>query len=102
MLLSRIAELRKQMGLSQKELGKELRVYEKTIRNWESGDSYPSIPNLIRLCELFGVSADDLLGLHGSATISLEGLSREDQKRLIAMIQVYINLSRNPPRNKDN
>lgn len=102
MLLSRIAELRKQMGLSQKELGKELRVHEKTIRNWESGDSYPSIPNLIRLCELFGVSADDRLGLHGSATISLEGLSHEDQKRLIAMIQVYINLSRNPPRNKDN
>lgn len=93
MMASRIAQLRNQMGWTQMQLARELRVNLKTIRNWENGDSYPSAPNILRLCELFSVSTDYLFGVEDRPVICLSALSEEDRMKLSAMIQVYINLS---------
>ena len=53
---------RKQLGLSQEELGQKLLVSRQTISLWEKGQTVPTIDNLIRLKEIFGVSVDELLG----------------------------------------
>lgn len=52
---------RKQFGMSQEELGQKLSVSRQTISLWEKGQTLPSIDNLIRLKEIFGVSIDDIL-----------------------------------------
>lgn len=88
----RIVQLRSQMGWTQMELARKLQLNLKTIRNWENGDSAPSAPNIIRLCALFSVSADYLLGLDDRPMIYLDGLSEDDRKKLSAIIQVYMNL----------
>lgn len=53
---------RKKLGLSQEELGQKLLVSRQTISLWEKGQTVPTIDNLIRLKEIFGVSVDEILG----------------------------------------
>lgn len=53
---------RKQLGLSQEELGQKLLVSRQTISLWEKGQTVPTIDNLIRLKEIFGITVDELLG----------------------------------------
>ncbi len=54
---------RKEQGLSQEELGKKLLVSRQTISLWENDQTVPTIDNLIRLKEIFGISVDDILGV---------------------------------------
>lgn len=57
----KIQRYRKSAGLSQEELAKSLLVSRQTISLWENGQTLPTIDNLIRLREIFGVSLDDML-----------------------------------------
>lgn len=58
----RIQALRKNLGLSQDELGQRLLVSRQTISLWENDQTVPTIDNLKRLKEIFGVSVDEILG----------------------------------------
>ena len=57
-----IQKYRKDLGLSQEELGQKLLVSRQTISLWEKDQTVPTIDNLIRLKEVFGVSVDEILG----------------------------------------
>ena len=56
-----IQSCRKTLGMSQAELGEKLMVSRQTVSLWETGQTAPTIENLLRLKELFGVSLDELL-----------------------------------------
>lgn len=58
-----IISYRKDLGMSQDELGQKLFVSRQTISLWEKNQTVPSIDNLIRLSEIFGVSVDEILGV---------------------------------------
>lgn len=60
-LENRLAELRKQAGLSQQELADRLYVSRQAVSRWESGESMPTVENLLYLSELYGVTVDYLL-----------------------------------------
>lgn len=57
---------RKNLGLSQDELGQRMLVSRQTISLWEKNQTVPTIDNLIRLKEIFNVSVDDILGFNGN------------------------------------
>ena len=57
----KIQQYRKGLDLSQEELGQKLLVSRQTISLWEKDQTLPTIDNLIRLGEIFGVSVDELL-----------------------------------------
>ncbi|SFB66711.1 helix-turn-helix domain-containing protein [Ruminococcus albus] len=57
----KLQELRKQRGLTQDELAKELYVSRTAISKWESGRGYPSIDSLKEISRYFSVSIDSLL-----------------------------------------
>ena len=59
----KIRELRKSKNLSQEALGAKLGISGQAVAKWEKGDSYPDICNIPLLCEIFNVSADELLGV---------------------------------------
>ncbi len=59
----RVHELRKQLGLTQAQLGAEVGLSHKSISTIESADSSTSIEKLILLAKFFDVSTDYLLGL---------------------------------------
>lgn len=59
----RVARLRKEKGLTQVELAKALGVAQPIVSKYESGELRLHGELIIRLAELLGVSADELLGL---------------------------------------
>ena len=61
-LPARLVELRKEKGLSQAALAKELGIDCSTIAKYETGDRLPDIVMLCALADYFEVSTDYLLG----------------------------------------
>ena len=58
-----IQKNRKELGLSQEELGEMLLVSRQTVSLWEKDQTVPTIDNMIRLKEVFGISVDEILGI---------------------------------------
>lgn len=56
-----IAELRKEAGLTQKELADRIGVSDKAVSRWENGKNYPDIEIMQALGEIFHVSVSELL-----------------------------------------
>ena len=56
-----IAQLRKQAGLTQMQLGEKLGVTNKTVSRWECGNYMPDLDTCLLLSELFGVTVNELL-----------------------------------------
>ena len=63
----RIAQKRKERGLSQEALGEALGVSRQSVYKWESDSTLPEIDKLIALSRLFGVTIGWLLGVEESA-----------------------------------
>ena len=59
----RIKELRKEKNFSQSQLARRIGVSQKTVDYWELGTNEPKASYIVKLAELFEVSADFLLGI---------------------------------------
>lgn len=60
-IANNIAELRKDMSLTQAELAEKLNYSDKAVSKWERGESIPDVVVLKEVADLFGVSLDYLL-----------------------------------------
>lgn len=58
----KLSQLRKSAGLSQEQLAEKAGVSRQTVFKWEAGLASPSMENILTLCRLFSVSADELIG----------------------------------------
>lgn len=58
----RVAQIRKQMGLSQDKFGELINLSQRTVAAWEAGERTPSFSTLSDLADKLGVSLDYLLG----------------------------------------
>ena len=56
-----LKEIRKDCGLTQKQVADKLSVVESCYANWEQGRTEPNVAMLRKLSEIFGVSLDDLI-----------------------------------------
>ena len=56
-----IAATRRKRGLTQRQLAEALGVSNRTVSKWECGDGLPELANILPLCALLGVTADELL-----------------------------------------
>lgn len=56
-----VYELRREKGLSQKELGALIGVSNKAVSKWETGASAPKTETIIKLAAVLGVTAEELL-----------------------------------------
>lgn len=56
-----IAERRKALGLTQKELAGRLLISDKAVSKWETGAGYPEVTMLPLLAETLGITVDELL-----------------------------------------
>lgn len=57
----KIYSLRKEHNLSQEDLANELNVSRQTVSKWETGESCPDFDKIVPLCEIFGISTEELL-----------------------------------------
>lgn len=58
----RIKQLRKEKRMTQEELGKKLGMTKTGISYWESNKTSPPIDSLYKLCDIFNVSMDYIVG----------------------------------------
>jgi len=56
-----VADLRKEKGITQKELAEKLAISDKAISKWETGNSIPDVVILVPLAEELGVTVTELL-----------------------------------------
>lgn len=59
----KLKELRIERGIGQIQLAKELGVGKSVISLWELNRCEPTLSNLVKLAQFFGVSIDFLAGL---------------------------------------
>lgn len=60
----RLKEIRKERGKTQQEIVSILGCSLNKYASWEQGRTEPDIECIKQLCQIFEVSADDLLGLN--------------------------------------
>ena len=89
MIYDRIKLLREKRGITQSELAKQLGITRSGVNAWEMGISVPSTQYIVELAQFFGVSADYLLGLESTTTVSVEGLSDREIASIIEIINCY-------------
>ena len=71
--MKNLAALRKRRGLTQLQLAKMIGVSTSTVAMWETGRRKPDYHMIVRLCEFFAVSFEELLGVQ-----ALYGAPREE------------------------
>ncbi len=62
-LQERLKELRKEQGLTQKQLAEKLFLDTSTVTKWETGQSEPKLETLVALAKFFNCSLDFLVGI---------------------------------------
>ena len=56
-----IAELRKEKGMTQCDLANKLGITDRAVSKWENGRGMPDLSLLVPLCEILGISINELL-----------------------------------------
>ena len=56
-----ISQMRKEKGLTQKQLAEELLISDKTVSKWETGKGMPELSLMLPLCEKLGINVNELL-----------------------------------------
>ncbi|MFV4961312.1 helix-turn-helix transcriptional regulator [Lactobacillus delbrueckii subsp. allosunkii] len=87
MLPSKLRDLRKKNGLSQKELAEKLMTTQAKVASWENGDSVPDISYIAKLTVLYDVSADYLLKDDKQEGQTI--MDRQNTKRLGRINSIY-------------
>ncbi|MBO7177386.1 MAG: helix-turn-helix transcriptional regulator [Clostridia bacterium] len=59
-----IKKHRRQRDMTQEQLAEYLRVSVSAVSQWESGKTAPDLALIPAICNLFGISADELLGIN--------------------------------------
>ena len=79
--MNRIKELRIQNGWRQQDLAARLNTNQQTVGRYETGARGLDVETIFRLCEIFDVSADYLLG---RAALPSPDLSDEESELVLA------------------
>ena len=89
MIADRIKLLREQKGMTQAELARKLGVTRSGVNAWEMGVTVPSTQYIVELSLLFGVSADVLLDLKPTKSVSVDGLTDREIASILSVIDCY-------------
>jgi len=77
-----IAELRKAKGLTQAQLAEHFDISNKAVSKWETGKSLPDASIMIDLCNLLGITVNELLS---GERINMEDYKEKAEKNLVDM-----------------
>lgn len=87
----RISVIRKELGMTQKELAVKLHLTDKTISKWETGMHFPDIAIMEELAAALGITVVELLGLENASTEEVvdevAAIHMEEQRKLIRRIR---------------
>ncbi len=86
----KLLELRKNKGLSQEEVAEKLNVTRQTVSKWETNQSNPDFDKIAAICELYSISADELLtGNKKEKVVAKTNTCKERAKGISIGILIY-------------
>ena len=77
-----IAECRKNANLTQMQLSEKLGITDKAISKWERGISMPDTSIMLELCDILGISVNELLS---GEKIQMENNDKKNEQLLLEM-----------------
>jgi len=86
----KIYNLRKEHHLSQEELADKVGVSRQTVSKWELGESCPDFDKIMPLCEVFGITSDELLSDKKITKEEKEGKHPDVIKALLICIGIFL------------
>lgn len=78
-----IAQCRKAMGLTQRQLADGLGISDKTVSKWECGNGLPEVSLMLPLCAALGITVNDLLSGERVAQADYQKKAEENMMELI-------------------
>jgi transcriptional regulator with XRE-family HTH domain len=82
----KIRTMRMEHHMTQAQLGEALGVTFQAVSKWENGRSVPDVLMLKKLCEVFGVSLNELLGNDDDSLDSETGMAKKKSRKLIWLV----------------
>lgn len=79
-----IAECRKNVGLTQKQIAEKLGITDRAVSKWETGKALPDSSIMLELCRILGITVNDLLS---GEVITMDNYNKELENRLIEMVK---------------
>lgn len=80
-IATNIRRYREQANMYQSDLGKALGVSAQAVSKWELGKAEPDSDSIMKMCQLFGVTADQLLGIGATPEADEAWQLREQLRR---------------------
>ncbi len=77
-----IAKCRKEQNLTQLQLAQKLLVTDRAVSKWECGKGMPDVSIMLDLCEIFGITVNELLC---GERMNMKKEDRNDEKLLLDM-----------------
>ncbi len=86
MLGEKIISERKNHKLNQEELAEKLGITRQTISNWELNETSPDLKQASKLCDIFNISLDELIGKENIILTKLDK-TESNSKLIIKLIK---------------
>ncbi|MDE7275858.1 MAG: helix-turn-helix domain-containing protein, partial [Lachnospiraceae bacterium] len=77
-----IAKCRKEKKLTQAQLAEKLNITDRAVSKWETGKSMPDSSIMLELCEILGITVNELLS---GEEIDMESYEQKVEENLIAL-----------------
>ena len=76
------AECRKNQGLTQMQLAERLNITDRAVSKWETGRAMPDTSIMLELCEILGISVNELLS---GEKINMENNNQKNEQIMLDM-----------------
>ncbi len=71
--------------ITQGDIANVIKVSVTAISDWEQGKKHPGFLNVLKYCEVLGITPDELVGIKTNRTISLES-TEEERDMILSMV----------------
>ena len=79
-----ISDLRKEKGLTQAQLSEKLGITDRAVSKWETGRSMPDASIMLELCEILGISVNELLS---GEVLEMNNYNEKVEKILLEIVK---------------
>lgn len=79
-----IAECRKNANLTQMQLAEKLGITDRAVSKWETGKAMPDSSIMLELCDILGISVNDLLC---GEVVTMDNYNKQLENNLLEMIK---------------
>lgn len=77
-----IAACRKEKGLTQMQLAEKLNITNRAVSKWETGKSMPDVSLMLDLCDILGITVNELLS---GERITMDNYQKKAEENLMEL-----------------